>query len=74
MKFGKIIDGYDLPDDIAIPLIAELEDCHLVWWQKQASDWSKDNLVKSLQIKARDEKIATLKKKLKRYKPRNGEY
>jgi len=31
MKFGEIIDRYDLDDNIARPLTAELEDYFLLW-------------------------------------------
>jgi len=50
MKFGEIIDRYDLDDNIARPLTAELEDYFLLWWQRQADEWSKDNLRLSLRV------------------------
>jgi len=57
LKFGEIIDKYDLDDNIAIPLTAELDEYFMAWWQKQASEWSKDNLRLTLRVEYLSKKL-----------------
>ena len=57
MKFDEIVDKYDLDDNIAIPLKAELDEYFMAWWQKQASEWSKDNLRLTLRVEYLSKKL-----------------
>ncbi len=57
MKFGEIIEKYDLSDDISRPLTAELEDYFLVWCERQMDEWSKECSILGSRIKNLEKKI-----------------
>ena len=57
MKFDEIVDKYDLDDNIAVPLKAELDEYFMVWWQRQTSEWSKDNLRLTLRVEYLSKKL-----------------
>lgn len=57
MKFGEIIDRYDLSEDITRPLTAELEDYFLVWCKRQMDEWSRECTILGNKIKILEKKI-----------------